>query len=194
MAKTIKGLIMEYFRTAPNQWVKSATVGEWVSEQYFKAHGIYPKSVGTNVNQLHHDGKLIHPTYGIYKYDPDFERKGEFKDFPKSVKEAIFHRDGYKCVICGHGKREGVGIDADHIKARSKGGSNTLENGQTLCREHNMHKKVYSQTEAGKNYFIHIYRVALENQDKKMIEFSQAVFDVYDKHNVDRQIKRPDTD
>lgn len=192
MAKTIKGLIMEYFRNCPNQWVKSATVGEWVSEQYFKAHGRYPKSVGTNVNQLHQDGKLISKNNGYYKYDPDFEREVEFKDFSEAVKQAIFRRDGYKCVICGLGEQDGVKIAADHKIARSKGGTNTLENGQTLCYKHNSMKKNYSQTEAGKRFFIKIYESAMKIDDTKMIAFCQLVFDAYDKHDIDRQIKRPD--
>ena len=192
MAKTIKGLIMEYFENHPNQCVKAGTVGEWVSEQYFKAHGRYPNSVDTNINMLHHDGKLIHPKYGIYKYDPDFEREGEFKDFPKSVKQDIFRTDGYKCVICGLGEKDGVNIDADHKIARSKGGSNTLENGQTLCRKHNTLKKDYSQTEAGKRFFIKIYESAMKIDDTKMIAFCQLVFDVYDKHDIDGHIKRPE--
>ena len=192
MAKTIKGLIMEYFRNHPNQCIKAGIVGEWVSEQYFKTHGIYPKSVDTNINMLHHDGKLIHPKYGIYKYDPDFEREGEFNDFSEADKQAIFRRDGYKCMICGLGEQDGVKIDADHIKARSKGGSNTLENGQTLCRKHNTLKKDYSQTEAGKRFFIKIYELGKKTDDTEMIAFCKSVFDVYDKHNVDRHIKRPD--
>ena len=165
---------------------------KWVSDQYFKAHGEPPATVSGNINQLHHEKRLIHLKTGIYKYDPDFEREGEFKDFPKSVKQAIFRRDGYKCVFCGLGEQDGFGIDADHIKARSKGGSNTLENGQTLCRTHNRLKNVYSQTEAGKRFFIKIYESAMKIDDTEMITFCKSVFDVYDKHDVDRHIRRPD--
>lgn len=192
MVKTIQGLIMEFFRNRPNQWVKSAIVGEWVSEQYFKARGKYPKSVSTNVNMLHHKGKLISNNNGYYKYDPDYEREGEFNDFSEVDKKGIFRRDGYRCVVCGAGEQNGVKIDADHIKARSKGGSNTLENGQTLCRKHNTLKKDYLQTEAGKRFFIKIYESGKKIDDPEMIAFCKSVFDVYDKHNIDRHIRRPD--
>ena len=163
-----------------------------VSEQYFKAHGEYPKTVSTNINQLHHEGKLIQVGYGFYKYDPDYDRQSQLHDFSEADKQAIFRRDSYKCVICGLGEEDGSEIEADHIKPRSKSGTNTLENGQTLCRKHNTLKKDYSQTEAGKRFFIRIYESAKKIDDIEMIAFCKSVFDVYDKHNVDRRIKRPD--
>ncbi len=192
MEMTIHGLIMKFFRNHPNQWVKAATVGDWVREQYFNTHGKHPANVGVNVNMLHHKGKLISNNNGYYKYDPDFEREGEFNDFSEADRQAIFRRDGYKCVLCGLGEQQGVKIDADHIKPRSKGGSNTLENGQTLCRKHNTRKKDYSQTEAGKRFFMNIYKAAVEIDDTEMIAFCKSVFDVYEKYNVDRHIRRPD--
>ena len=79
-------------------------------------------------------------------------------------------------------------------KPKDKGGTNTIDNGQILCYQHNLLKKNYSQTEAGKRYFIRMYQTALQNQDEKMIAFCRAVFDVYDEHDVDRHIARPDTE
>ena len=77
-------------------------------------------------------------------------------------------------------------------KPKDRGGMNTIENGQTLCYEHNLRKRNYSQTEAGKRYFIRMYEIALEHQDKKIITFCQAVFDAYDEHDVDGHVDRPD--
>jgi len=57
--------------------------------------------------------------------------------------------------------------------------------------EHNLIKKNYSQTEAGKRYFIKIYKLAISNGDEKMIEFCRDVFDIYDKHRINDHIKRP---
>jgi 5-methylcytosine-specific restriction endonuclease McrA len=79
----------------------------------------------------------------------------------------------------------------DHIKPKDKGGSNEIENGQTLCMEHNLIKKNYSQTEAGKRYFIKIYEKALKNNDEQIINFCKCVFDCYDKHGVNGHIPRP---
>ena len=130
MRITIKSLVMEFFISHPNTEFETATVDDWVNEQYQKAHGKSPRGTSGDLGTLHRTGRLIRVRQGVYKYDPDLDHEGEFQDFSEAVKQAIFRSDGYKCVICGRGEREGVGIDADHIKARSKGGSNTLENGQ----------------------------------------------------------------
>lgn len=191
---TIKSLVMEFFTNHPNTQLKTSIVEDWVSEQYFKAHGKYPKGVSTDINQLHHDGRLIKIHQGVYKYDPDDDRKVKLHDFPDSVREEIFKRDNYRCVICGLGREDGVEIAADHKIPRSKNGKNTFENGQTLCNQHNNLKKNYSQTEAGKRYFIKIYASAKEKRDVKMMAFCKSVFDAYDKHDMDKQIARPDLD
>jgi len=51
-------------------------------------------------------------------------------------------RDEYKCVICGKGIKDGVEIHIDHIKPKDFGGKATIENGQTLCAQHNFLKKI----------------------------------------------------
>ena len=51
-------------------------------------------------------------------------------------------------------------------------------------------KKNYSQTEAGKKYFIRIYEQAIANDDEKMVKFCKSLFDVYDKHGINGHIKR----
>lgn len=183
-----KSLIMDYFKKNPKREIHTSKVREEVKES-FETHGKKLQDISTDVNQLHHEGRLIKVNLGVYKYDPNYDQQVELRDFTEAVKEVIFRRDGYKCVICGLGEQDGVTIDADHKIARSKGGSNTLANGQTLCRKHNTLKKNYSQTEAGKRYFKHLYKMALENQDNKMIAFCKEVFVVYDKHDVDRHIK-----
>ena len=57
--------------------------------------------------------------------------------------------------------------------------------------EHNLIKKNYSQTEAGKRYFIKLYEKALLNKDEKMIKFCKDIFDIYDKYKINGHIKRP---
>ena len=189
--KTIGDLVLEYFKKHPKEDLKHGPVVDWVEEKYLKLYGRKPRDTWRQIRKFHQEGILIKVKKGIYKYDPDKVKKVELFDFPSHTKEAIFKRDGYECVVCGRGKKDGVEICADHIKPKDKGGTNTIGNGQTLCMEHNLMKKNYSQTEAGKRYFIRLYEQAIEVGDKKMIRFCKQIFDVYDEKGVNSHIPRP---
>lgn len=56
---------------------------------------------------------------------------------PEHVKVAVFQRDGGQCRQCGYA---GSYIEYDHVIPRSKGGQNTVENIQLLCRQCNLKK------------------------------------------------------
>ena len=178
----------------PNEELRHDPVVDWVTEQRVKMGYNPPRDIWRQVRQWHQDGKLIKVRKGVYKYDPDYEHEVELFEFSAKDREAIFKRDGYRCVVCGRGEADGVTLAADHKIPKDKGGTNDIDNGQTLCYEHNSLKKNYSQTEAGKRYFIRMYETALENQDERMIAFCQAVFDVYDAHDLNGHIDRPDTE
>lgn len=51
-------------------------------------------------------------------------------------REAVYRRDGYRCVTCGAGDE----LSIDHIVAIKDGGTNRLENLQTMCRSCNTEK------------------------------------------------------
>lgn len=190
---TIGDLIMEYFRMHAKKDLEHGPVVDWVEEQYFKLYGKKPRDTWRQIRKFHQEGKLIKVKKGIYKYDPDYVKEVELFDFPLEVKEEIFRRDNYQCVVCGRGIKDGVEICADHIKPKDKGGTNTADNGQTLCMEHNLMKKNYSQTEAGKRYFIKMYEQAVSNNDERMINFCKCVFECYNKHGVNSHIPRPNS-
>ncbi|MBN2014392.1 MAG: hypothetical protein JW778_04365 [Candidatus Altiarchaeota archaeon] len=52
-------------------------------------------------------------------------------------------------------------------------------------------KKNYSQSEAGKRYFIKMYETAVANNDRKMINFCKSVFDAYNHFGINGHILRP---
>lgn len=56
---------------------------------------------------------------------------------PGHVKAAVHHRDKGVCRQCGY---TGEYIEYDHVVPRSKGGQNTVENIQLLCRKCNLRK------------------------------------------------------
>jgi predicted restriction endonuclease len=152
--KSINELVMEYFKNHPKEDLPHGPVVDWVTAEYLKYNDHPPRDPWRAIRQLHQQGFLIKIKKGIYRYEPDKVIKKEVFDFPPEIKEQIFKRDGYKCIWCGKSPKDGVELCADHIKPKDLGGDNSLENGQTLCMEHNLMKKNYSQTEAGKRYFI----------------------------------------
>jgi len=80
-------------------------------------------------------------------------------------------------------------IQADHIKAKDLSGEATLENGQTLCSQHNFLKKNLKQTEAGKKFFIRLYNTAKSSGEKNLINFCSEILEVFEKNHIDDQIK-----
>ncbi|HOE62867.1 MAG TPA: HNH endonuclease [Candidatus Sumerlaeota bacterium] len=191
MRKSISELIMEYFQQHPKQDIQHGPVVDWVTKQYLLENPEPPRDPWRAIRKLHQEGKLIKIGKGVYRYDPELVKKVDLYDFSPATKTAIFQRDRFRCVICGRGINDGVEICADHIKPKDKGGDNSIDNGQTLCTEHNLIKKNYSQTETGKKYFIKLYKQAVEKQDTRMIEFCKSVFDCYDVHQINGHIKRP---
>jgi 5-methylcytosine-specific restriction endonuclease McrA len=71
------------------------------------------------------------------KSKPDKEKRS--RHIPASVRVAVLHRDGYKCVFCGRSAKQ-VQLEVDHIVPFSKGGSNDPSNLQTLCFDCNRGK------------------------------------------------------
>jgi len=55
----------------------------------------------------------------------------------RNFREKVLIRDNYTCQICGNKKN----LEVHHIIPRSKGGTNVVENGITLCK--NCHKAVH---------------------------------------------------
>ena len=191
MAKTIDELIMEFFMNRPNTEFKPAPIDEWVTAQREKA-GLPAQDVRRAVRNLASAGRLVKPGRGVFKYVPEQDQERELQDFSQAVKQAILKKYNYRCRFCGQGKEDGVEIAVDHKTPREKGGTNDIENGQILCTRHNNLKNIYSQTEAGKRFFIEIYNTAVANDDQPMIDFCETVFDAYDEHYVNGHIKRPD--
>ena len=50
-----------------------------------------------------------------------------------NLREAVFTRDNYHCRICGKGVEDGVILHAHHIRYRSQGGTDRINNLLTVC-------------------------------------------------------------
>jgi len=188
MIKTVRELLLEYFQKHPNQELKHGPVVDWVTEQWLQEHSLPPRDPWRSIRALHQEGILIKVKKGVYKYDPNVVIKRELEDFTPEQKEQIFKRDDYRCVICGRGRQDGVEIHADHIKPKDKGGKATIENGQTLCAEHNFKKKNYQQTETGKKMFIRLYELAKSQNDEGLMKFCTEILEIFEKYGVNDHI------
>lgn len=181
--------LMEYFKKHPNKDIGHPAIVDWATTEYKKRTGLVFRDPDRGIRKLHQNGYLIKVKKGVYRYDPKFIKKQGLEDFTSEIKEQIFKRDGYRCVVCGNGKKEGVEIHADHMKAKDLGGRATLENGQTLCAKHNFLKKNLGQTEFGKKYFIKLYNFAKKEEDNKLKKFCAEILDIFERNNIDDHIK-----
>src|SRR4030042_5287648 len=183
-----KDLLIEFFKKNPNRDIKHPEVVDWVVSTYKKRTGKCFRDPDRAIRQLSQSGFLIKIAKGIYKYDPNKAYKRELEDFTAAQKETILKRDGYKCVICGRGKKEGVDLHIDHIKPKDFGGEATIENGQTLCSQPNFIKKNLKKTATDKKMFIRLYELAKSEKNEELKKFCADVLETYEKHDINGHI------
>ena len=69
-----------------------------------------------------------------------------------AIRWQVFQRDAWKCVACGRGAADNTILHIDHIVPRSKGGSGTLDNYQTLCNVCNLGKSNNDDSDLRRQY------------------------------------------
>lgn len=163
-------------------------VVDWVEARYKRLYKKKPRDTWRSIRNLHEAGFLIKVKKGIYCYNPKAVKQRELEDFTPEQKEFILKRDGYKCVRCGRGREDGIELQVDHIKSRYEGGKAVVENGETLCSQHNFVKKHLKQTETGKKMFIRLYELAKYEKNKELKDFCVAVLEDYEKHHINCHI------
>jgi len=180
--------IKDYFIKNPKRDIPHPEIVDFVTNEYLKRTGNVFRDPDRAIRLLYQNGFLIKVKKGVYRYDPDYVKKKEFTPFTANQIKEIFKKDGYKCVICGMGTKDGVEIHADHKIPRDKGGVSDVSNGQTLCSVHNFRKKNYNATESGKMFFIHLYKSAKILNDKEILEFCKYILNAYDKFGINGHI------
>lgn len=179
---------MEYFRKHPNRDIPHPEIVDWAVDEFKKRTGKVFRDPDRQIRQLSQKGLLIKVRKGIYRYEPDAVKNRVLEEFTATQKRQILTRDGYKCVICGRGIKDGVELHVDHIKPKELGGKATIENGQTLCSQHNFMKKTLKQTETGKKMFIRLYELAKHEGNSELLKFCKEVLEVYEKNKINSHI------
>lgn len=185
---TQKEIIIEFFKKNSNRDISHPEIVDWAVSEFKNRTGNIFRDPDRQIRQLAQSGFLIKVSKGIYRYDPNFIQNRKLEDFTANQKKQILERDGYKCVICGKGIKEGVELHVDHIKPKDFGGEATIENGQTLCSQHNFMKKNLKQTESGKKMFIRLYELAKSEENIELMEFCAQILEVFEKNNVNGHI------
>ena len=182
-------IILEYFKKNPHKDIPHFEIVDWVVAEYKKRTNKVFRDPDRQIRKFHQEGFLIKVKKGVYRYEPNFVSQRKLEDFSSGQKKLILERDGYRCVICGKGKKEGEELHIDHIKPKDKGGKAIIENGQTLCATHNFRKKNYKQTETAKKMFIHLHKLAKATDDKKVKNFCGDILKVFEMHDINGHIK-----
>jgi len=177
MSKTVTNYIKEFFEAHLNEEIDHGKVVDYVFKFIPKARDPWRA-----IRKLYQEGWLIQVRKGVYKRIPGYKGHHVLAPFSKDVKDKIFRRDNYRCVVCGNGKHNGYEIHADHIKPQAKGGKSTIENGQILCSEHNLMKKRYGTTDFLKKYCDKMLGLAKKYNDKSTEELFENILKVIQKN------------
>lgn len=187
--KSIRDLLIEFFKAHPKEDMTHGPVVDWVEARYKKLYNKKPRDTWRSIRNLHEVGFLIKVKKGIYRYDPDVIKQKELEDFTSEQKRQIFERDNYRCVQCGRRREEGYELHADHRVPKDKGGKAAVDNGQTLCSICNFRKKNYGQTESGKKMFIRLWESAVKIGDDKTRKFLEKVLSAYEEFDINGHIE-----
>lgn len=84
-------------------------------------------------------------------------KRSQSTDIPKEVKDAVWERDGKRCIFCG----SSYARPEAHVLSREKGGLGVEKNIVTVCRRCHMLMDQSSRREAmlkdAKHYLYRIY-------------------------------------
>ena len=182
-------IIREYFEMYPNVDIHTKDVVDWVTSAYLERSGKIFRDPDRGIRSLYQRGFLQKIAKGVYKYVPDYAHNKRQENFTTAQKNKILKRDGYKCVICGAGRENGAELHVDHIKPKDMGGLAAIENGQTLCSQHNFLKKNLKQTETGKKMFIRLYELSKKEHNKELKAFCETVLQTFEDFNINGHIE-----
>lgn len=102
---------------------------------------------------------------------------------PRKLRHEVFKRDGYRCRECGASKDE-TSLEIDHIVPVARGGTNDIDNLQTLCRECNRMK--HTDTWVGGETDLESLKNKLSHLENQLDEYEEKIEDA---SNEEEQIE-----
>ena len=99
---------------------------------------------------------------------------------PRKLRHEVFKRDGYRCRECGASKDE-TSLEIDHILPVAKGGTNDIDNLQTLCRECNRMK--HTDEWVGGETDLEVAKNELKNLEKQLKDTEEGL-DTFNNSNI----------
>lgn len=152
----------ELFDEMERIWVKTGhqpSKDEWLSNDYKISYDTYPRHFGSWQNAClkfieYKSGRAVlsdqealpvladSTKSNIEKRNSSEVETRRTRTIPLSIRVKVLARDKFKCVYCGKSPAMNAGtlLHIDHIVPFSLGGTNTLDNLQTLCEECNLGK------------------------------------------------------
>jgi len=178
------GIALEYFLERPGKVIHHDDVVPWIIGMYQTRMGRACRDPDRAIRTLYGMGLLVKVSNGVYCFDPEQIVNNQLYDFDEATKTAVKNRDNWKCVICGKGLADGVELQVDHIKPRSRGGDGSLDNGQTLCSSHNYRKKDLDQISMGADMFKRLKKLSERDQAtnaeaKRVTDFCSRILEIY---------------
>lgn len=149
IAKQTKEL--QNYMDLPDKEFKSIILIELEKERVgtiFNYSGTYDKRARSdfvynyfnNLLELMETGKVTREQTRTFRRTPK-QNKRKRKSITKSIRHEVFKRDNYRCLECNASKDDdGITLHIDHIIPVSQGGSDELDNLQTLCQDCNLAK------------------------------------------------------
>lgn len=112
----------------------------------YKENTYDPNALESEIKELLKDDDVTRQK-GVYEYllsGKTKEKALSIRQFTENERRIMYERQGGVCPMCrveAKNKRWNIEeMHADHIIPWSRGGHTTLDNGQMLCREHNLNK------------------------------------------------------
>lgn len=170
---SIEAVAREFFEANPNRDLKQEEIVAAILKKRPDAQDPWRA-----VRKLYQEGWLIKVEKGVYKRVPGWKGTADDEPFTPVVRDAIYARDGERCVVCGNGRHNGYEICADHIRPRHLGGRSVVENGQTLCSEHNLLKKTYGAYDFYARLVLRLEQEARQAKDARHLAMLQRILAV----------------